>query len=149
MTDLLKHYLQLVGIAKTWAMKHLPGWSEECHRDLLQRHGAVQIEGRISASSMNMPQLGAALDDYERRGWPRNKGVFNKGGEKVKVPEQIGLIIKLWGKIDKAGKVQNGSRQAMLAWCGRQVRRDVPNLDALEAAERQSIIEALKGWLAR
>lgn len=150
MTDLIKHYRQLVGIAKTWAMKNLPGWSDDSHRDILALHGAVAVDGRISASTLNVPQLGAVLDDYERQGWSRNKRVFaDAGGDKVRVPDQIGFIVKLWGKIDKAGKVQNGSRQAMLAWCGRQVGRDVPNLDALEVAERQSIIEALKGWLKR
>lgn len=151
MTDLIKHYRQLVGIAKTWAMKNLTGWSDDSHRDMLQRHGAVEVDGRISASSMNVPQLGAVLDDYERRGWPRNKRVFNGGGTEQarKVPEQIGFIVKLWGKLGKAGKVQNESRQALLAWCGRQVGREVPNLDALTVAERQAAIEALKGWLAR
>lgn len=156
MTELIKHYRQLVGIAKGWAMNNLPGWSEETHRDLLQRHGAVEIDGRISASSMNVPQLGAALDDYERRGWPRNKRVFNGGpstgsgpAEKRKVPERIGFMVRLWGKLGAAGKVENASRQALLAFCARQVGRDVPNLDALTVAECQSITEAMKGWLAR
>src|SRR3989338_8389519 len=76
MSDLIKHYRQLVGIAKGWAMKSLPGWSDDSHRDLLARYGAVEIEGRISASSMNVPQLDAALGDYERRGWSRSKRVF-------------------------------------------------------------------------
>lgn len=151
MSDLIKHYRQLVGIAKTWAMKNLPGWSDDSHRDLLTLHGAVMIDGRISASSLNMPQLNAVLGDYERRGWSRTKRVFNGAGagQSKKVPEQIGFIVKLWGKIGAAGKVQNDSRQALLAWCGRQVKRDVPNLDALSVAERQAAIEALKGWLAR
>lgn len=151
MADLIKHNLQLVGIAKTWALKNLPGWSDDSHRDLLQRHGAVEIEGRISASSMNLPQLGAALDDYERRGWPRTKRVFkNDSGTAKKVPERIALLVKLWGKLGKAGKVDNATRPALLAFCSRQVGgRDVPNLDSLSVAECQAITEALKSWLAR
>jgi hypothetical protein len=150
MSDLTKHYLQLVGIAKGWASKNLPGWSDESHRDLLQRHGAVAIEGRISASSMNMPQLSAALEDYERRGWVRQR-VFNakSGGSAKKVPPRIAFLVRMWGKLGKADKVTSASRQALLAWCARQVGHDVPDLDSLTVAECQSISEAMKGWLAR
>jgi hypothetical protein len=159
MSDLIKHYLQLLGIAKTWASKNLPGWSDEIHRDLLQRHGAVAIEGRISASSMNMPQLAAALEDYERRGWPRQRvfkakdsGSPSTGSvrtEKRDVPPRIAFLVRAWGKLGKAGSVKNSSRQALLAFCARQVGHDVPDLDSLSVTECQSIAEALKGWLAR
>jgi hypothetical protein len=150
-SDLIKHYLQLVGIAKGWASKNLPGWSDESHRDLLQRHGAVAIDGRISASSMNMPQLSAALEDYERRGWPRQKRIFNAkdGGSAKKVPARIAFIVRMWGKLGKAGLVINDSRQGLLAFCARQTGHDVADMDSLTVAECQSIAEALKGWLAR
>ena len=150
MSDLIKHYLQLVGIAKTWASKNLPGWSDESHRDLLQRHGAVAIDGRISASSMNMPQLAAALEDYERRGWPRQRVFKAKDGSSAKkVPAQIAFMVRMWGKLGKADLVKDASRKALLAFCARQVGHDVPDLDSLTVAECQSIAEALKGWLAR
>jgi hypothetical protein len=149
MSDLIKHYLQLVGIAKTWTSKSLPSWSDESHRDLLQRHGAVAIEGRISASSMNMPQLSAALEDYERRGWPRQRVFKAKDGDAKKVPPRIAFMVRLWGKLGKAGAVKNASRQALLAFCARQVGRVVADLDSLTVEECQSISEALKGWLAR
>lgn len=157
MTDLIKHYRQLVGIAKGWAMRNLPGWSDESHRDLLQRHGAVEIDGRISASSMNVPQLGAALDDYERRGWSRNKRVFSGGpstGSRQaqtprSVPPRIAFMVRMWGKLGKAGKVENATRPALLAFCARQAGREVKDLDSLTVAECQQISEALKGWLAR
>lgn len=149
MSDLIKHYRQLVGIAKGWAMKSLPGWSDESHRDLLQRHGAVLLDGKLSASTLNVPQLDAVLCDYERRGWARNRRVFNGGGKAQKVPEQIAHLVRLWGKLGRAGKVEKATRPALLAFCARQVGRDVPNLDALSVAETQKIIEAMKGWLAR
>lgn len=157
MSDLIKHYRQLLGIAKTWAMKSLPGWSEESHRDLIQRHGAVEIEGRISASSMNMPQLSASLEDYERRGWPRQKRVFNgsastssgRTGNARSVPPRIGFMVRLWGRLGKAGKVEHATRPALLAFCARQVGRNVPDLDSLTVVECQQVTEAMKGWLAR
>ncbi len=152
MNDLVKHYRQLVGIAKTWAAKNLPGWCDETHRDLLTRHGAVMIDGRVSASTLNVPQLDAVLDDYERRGWSRQRKVFGAGqGAAAKpVPAGIAHLVRLWGKLGQAGKVANASRPALLAFCARQCQgREVPNLDSLSMAERQAITEALKAWLAR
>jgi hypothetical protein len=158
MSDLIKHYLQLVGIAKTWAMKNLPGWSDESHRDLLARYGAVPLpsplpqagEGaRVSAKTLNVPQLDAVLGDYERRGWDRSKRVFAKDGVNKKVPERIAFIVKLWGKLGTAGELKDTSRKALLAFCVRQVKHEVPDLDSLSVKECQSISEALKGWLAR
>lgn len=149
MSDLNKHYLQLVGIAKSWAMKSLPGWSDESHRDMLQRHGAQLIEGRISASSLNVPQLDAVLGDYERRGWSRTKRVFASNGKAKSVPPRIAFLVRAWGKLGTAGKVANASRPALLAFCARQVAHDVPDLDSLTIAECQSIAEAMKAWLAR
>ncbi|WP_445368822.1 regulatory protein GemA [Methylomonas sp. BW4-1] len=150
MSDLVKHFLKQVGIAKSWAEKTLPGWDDDMHRALLQRHGATMIEGRISAKSMNVPQLAKALDDYVARGWPRRKEwTGNKTATPKTVSPQIGHIVKLWGKLGQAGKVSNASRQALLAFCARQTAHNVPDLDSLSTEECQAIIEAMKGWLGR
>lgn len=149
MTDLVKHYRQLLGIAKNWAEKNLAGWCDDAHRALLARNGAVQIEGRVSASSMNMPQLAAALEDYERRGWPRNKGYAPKGAAQREVPPRIANIVKLWGRLDKAGKLENSNRVALLKFCARQTNRPIGALDDLTVKECQGITEALKSWVAR
>lgn len=151
MSDLIKHYRQLVGIAKGWAIKSLAGWSEETHRDLLARHGAMAVDGRVSASTLNVPQLGAVLDDYERRGWPRTKKVFMSNGQaKAKpVPARIAHLVRLWGKLGQAGKVAKATRPALLAFCARQVGHAVKDLDSLAVDESQAITEALKGWLGR
>lgn len=149
MSDLTKHHLQLVGIAKSWAMKHLPGWSDESHRDLLGTYGGKPVDGKISASTMSVPHLGLVLDAYERRGWPRQKKVFGKGAAAKKVPPQIAHLVRLWGKLGAAGKVTNASRPALLAWCARQVNHEVRDLDSLATEESQKLIEALKGWMGR
>lgn len=147
MSDLVKHLHQLVGIAKGWAGKNLPGWDDDLHRDLLTRHGAKIADGRISASTMTVPQLNAALEDYERRGWPRSRNVFAKGGKTV--PPRIAQIVRLWGKLGQAGKVDNATRPALLAFCGRQLKRDISDLDSLSIKECQLVTESLKGWLGR
>lgn len=155
MTELVKHYRQLLGIAKTWALANIPGWCDETHRDLLARFGACEMDGRISASTMNLAQMGQALEDYERRGWPRqHKFVPGQRGNRQQakakdVPPRIAQIVRMWSKLGQAGKVGNASRPALLAWCGRQVSRQVPDLDSLTATECQKLIEAMKAWFNR
>lgn len=150
MADLLAHYIKLVGIAKTWAEKHLPGWDDDMHRTVLARHGATEHNGHISAKTLNVPQLAGVLDDYAARGWPRRKTYAAAESSRPKVVSpQIGLIVKLWGKLGTAGKIANDSRPALLAFCARQTAHNVPDLDSLTDTERQAIIEALKAWMAR
>ncbi|MDR2188936.1 MAG: regulatory protein GemA [Azonexus sp.] len=149
MSSLAKHLIQLVGIAKTWAMKNLPGWSDDSHRDLLSRHGARRSGDKISALTMTTPMLNAVLADYERRGWPRDRQVFKTGGQRQATPPDIAHIVRLWGKLGEAGKVANASRPALLAFAARQTGRDIGNLDSLLPAERQMLIESLKGWMLR
>lgn len=152
MTDLIKHKRQLLALAKGWASQHLPGWSDDAHRDLIARHGAValpQCPGRVTATSMNSMQLEAALGDYERRGWVRQRRVFSGGGAARTVPPHIAHMVRLWARLGQAAKVQDASRTALLAWVGRQLGRSVPNLDAVSTDEGQRVIEALKAWSAR
>jgi phage gp16-like protein len=153
---MIKHKLQLLGIAKTWACRTLPGWDDQMHRDLLQRHGARALpdtQDRVSARSMNAMQLEAALADYEQRGWSRlhRQHTQKQGATSVTrvVPERIAHLVRLWGRAATAGKVQNGSRSALLRWCERQTMHSVPNLDMLTVAECQKLTEALKGWIGR
>lgn len=149
MTGLAKHLLQLVGIAKGWALKNLPGWSDDSHRDLLALHGARRQGDKMSALTMTVPQLSSVLDDYARRGWPREKKVFKAGADRKATPPDIAHIVRLWGKLGDSGRVDNASRPALLAWCGRQTGHTVPDLDSLTTEERQKLIEALKGWQQR
>lgn len=140
-----------MGIAKGWTEKNLPGWTDDIHRALLERHGAAVINDRISASSLSLPQLGAVLDDYESRGWVRQK-TFRRGdqaGKPKKVSAQIGLMVKLWGKLGDAGKIKKATRSALLSFCARQTAHDVVDLDSLTTEEGQAIIEAIKAMLGR
>lgn len=149
MNNLSKHMLQLVGIAKTWATKHLPGWTEDSHRDLLTRHGARRQGDKVSALTMTVPMLSSVLNDYERRGWPRQKNFSQGKAEAKPVPPRIAHLVRLWGKLGQAGKVAKATRPALLAFCARQMGREVPDLDSLDVGECQAITEALKGWLGR
>lgn len=149
MNDLVKHYRQLLGMARNWAMQNLPGWSEESHRDLLAMHGGQLIEGRISATTMNMPQLNAALDAYERRGWERRRQVFQQGRVVRAVPPRIAKLVRQWALLGEAGKIGNASRAGLLAWCARQAGQRVTRLDDLSPEQCQALTEMLKRWFDR
>lgn len=158
MDTLIKHKMQLLGMAKTWATGALAGWCDDAHRDLIARHGAVALPEdlrRVTARSMNAMQLEAALADYEARGWQRQRRVFApkaghaSTGQAKAVPPHIAHIVRLWARLGQAGKVQTATRPAMLAWVGRQVGRTVPNLDVLSTEQAQAVTEALKAWAAR
>ena len=149
MTDLLTHQRQLLGIAKGWALKNLPGWTDECHRDLIARHGATAVNGRVSASTMTSSQIAAALSDYEARSWPRQRGYRGGSQQPKPIPPRIAHIVRLWGRLGQAGKVDHATRPALLAFCARQTRREVRDLDSLTVAACTAITEALKSWLAR
>lgn len=149
MSGLSKHLLQLVGIAKGWAGKNLPGWSDDSHRDLLALHGARRSGDKVSALTMTVQQLSSVLDDYARRGWPREKKVFKAGEKKQPTPPDIAHIVRLWGRLGDSGRIENASRQALLAWCARQLGHEIADLDSASIEERQKLIEALKGWQRR
>lgn len=146
MAALLTHYCKLAGMAKAWAVKALPGWSDEAHRDLLARHGAKQVDGRTSATTMTAPQLRVLLEDYGRRGWP---GPTSRWHQAKPVPPRIAHIVRLWSRLGQAGKLEQSTRPALLAWCARQLAAPVADLDSLTTAQCQSITEALKAWLVR
>jgi hypothetical protein len=151
MSAFASHQRQLLGIARGWAEKNLPGWSDECHRDLIARHGAKFSPrvGRISALTMTPAQINAALDEYARRGWPRQRAHKHPDGTAATVPPRIGQIVRLWGKLGQAGQIRDVTRGALLAWCARQTRREVSSLDILTVQECQRVTEALKSWLGR
>lgn len=157
MNTLIKHKLQLLGMAKTWGLGALAGWCDEAHRDLIARHGAVALPkdlSRVTASSMNAMQLEAALADYEARGWARQHRVFAaktgpQAGQAKTVPPHIAHIVRLWARLGQAGKVQDASRHALLVWAERQTGQRVPNLDVLSTPQAQQVTEALKAWAAR
>lgn len=146
MQDLIKHYRQLLGMARSWALQNVPGWSDESHRDLLRTHGAQMMDGRISATTMSMPQLGAVLEDYERRGWPRRHRTYQQGRVVRTVPAHIAKIVRLWALLGEGGKIANSSRASLLAWCGRQTGRSISRLDDLTPEQCQAWTEMLKRW---
>lgn len=144
MTKFAKPKLQLIGIAKTWACKSLAGWDDQAHRDLLARHGATEIEGRVSASTLNTKQLLSVLDDYERRGWPRVRKDKPDGRTLAQSPESR-KVRALWLMLHALGQVRDPSEAALAAYVKR-----MSGVDALQWSRNPHVlIESLKSWAMR
>ncbi len=60
---------------------------------------------------------------------------------------QLDLIYGLWNQLYRAGKLRDGSIQGLNAYVKRIV--GVERLEWLTVAQKQKLIEMLKGWLRR
>ncbi len=159
MADLVVHYRRLLGMAKGWAVQHLPGYSEDSHRDLLQRYGATAVADkrgapRISATTMSAAQMQAALNDYERRGWPRQRSDAASQqaptAQRKVLDSKVRMIFALWGKLGSAGQLRNSSRSTLVSWAAKQLGHTLPSdLAKLTDVEKSKLIEQLKIWSNR
>ncbi len=146
-----KHLIQLVAIAKSWAMGHVAGFDDASHRQILARHGAQpkQAGGEPSATTLGISQLNAVLDTYVSLGWERRHGQGAANKPRLVIKADMALLLKLWSRLATADKVHNNERSALLAWISREMGREVKRLDDLTVIERQRLIEQQKQWLAR
>lgn len=142
---MLSQKIKLLAIAKNWALKSLSGWSDLSHRDLIARHGATAIDGRVSSKSMTEKQINAALDDYHSRGWPR---VSKRGQSRTMDTSPTSKKIRaLWLDLHSLGAVRNPAESALIAYVKRQT--GVAALQWLNDAQASRLIESLKAWQKR
>ena len=141
----MNHKVKLLAIANSWALKNLPGWHDPSHRDLLTRHGARLVDGRISSKTMTDKELAAALDDYHARGWPRvGKRVQTRTMDTSPTSKKIRA---LWLDLHGLGAVRNPAESALIAYVKRQT--GVSALQWLNEHQTERVIESLKAWQKR
>lgn len=143
----------VLGIAASWAKQHLPGWTDDSHRDLLARHGATEVEGRVSAKTLSAAGIEAALSDYEQRGWPRRRG--NQDGasstRRVVKPadKQVAMMQAIWLQLGQAGVLERPGKDGLLHFASKVTGKDVMRLEDLGMADRGNLINQLKAWQSR
>ena len=108
---------------------------EDGYRAVLRRVTGHESAGRCSDS-----QLGAVLDEFQRLGWTAAKR-HPRPSEKP----HVRLIWALWAEL--RGRLRDPSPAALRSFVRRQT--GVADPEWLDAAEANSVIEALKAWLAR
>ena len=93
MSDLIKHYRQLVGIAKGWAVKSLAGWSEETHRDLLTRHG---ITGELDFMSIDIDSTDTSVTVTRTRSHVAPAKLFDL----MSIEDRLGIVLTAGFEMD-------------------------------------------------
>lgn len=124
------------------------GLGEDAYRALLEG-----VAGVSSAAALDAAGRRAVLATLRKLGWqPRVKGSPSPNpyvpspGEAPAMP-QARKILALWGALERAGKLRNGSPQALRRFVTRTT--GVEALEWLTARQANTVIEALKSWLAR
>jgi len=118
---------------------------EDTYRKFLQQHGAKNKGDRISASTMKLGELVAAVADMEKMGFKRTrKSAINVNNWRK---PRLNKITALWCTLADAGVVRNRSEMAMHDFCSKQMKSD--KLQWASAGDLNKCIEALKGMAKR
>ncbi len=135
-----KRLYTVLQVGNTWLAKNKAGWSEECYRDLLARHGAEQIKGKYSATTMTLTQLEQAHREMKDMGFkPKRKKPADGKGSNWRKP-RIAKLNAMWIAMHEAGVVENRSQEAMQKWCENQV----PDLTKLQWAKTGQLNKAVE-----
>lgn len=134
------------------------GLSEPEYRDLL-----VAATGKNTSSIMSPAELGLVIEAMVKAGFkpvfkgaprasdPKSGDRFSGGSDAQEVKKSarkvVRLIFGLWSELGARGIVENGSREALLAFVKRQTGIDHP--DWLDNKQASSVVEALKAMLNR
>lgn len=114
---------------------------EADYRELLRRHGAQEKAGKVSATTMPIGGLAAAVMELRQKGFkPRNPK------RDWRTP-RIELIRALWHALADAGVVRKRDEAAMQRWCARITKK--ARLEWSDSRGLSQCIEGLKDWAHR
>ncbi len=133
-------YYQLLAVGKRELCM-----SDDAYRQLLARHGATDVEGRISATTLPLPTLSHVVDEMVRLGFRPKRTAVSRIADWRK--PRIAKITRLWNVLADAGVVRQPGEAAMTKWCARLT--GVARLDWATSRKLNDCIEALKDWARR
>lgn len=121
------------------------GLDEDAYRAML-----VRVTGAASLRQMSDRQKQAVIEELKRKGFR-----IRSGGKALPLSTKpyIRMIHALWKSCHRAGAIENGSREALRAFCKRFVAHGDDKIavdpDMLTHAQATPIIKALKEMEAR
>jgi phage gp16-like protein len=116
--------------------------ADEDYRYLLARHGATERDGKISATTMDIPSLSAALDEMRKKGFtPQGKTLANAADWRK---PRIAKITAIWCALADAGVIKNRGEASMIKFCARITGK--PRLEWAQAKDLSACIQALRAW---
>lgn len=121
-----------VHAAKSWLKL-----DDDTYRAAVARFAA----GKTSSKDCSVAELQALMDHFHASGFPR------PGGKTFKpLSARQKKMYALWCALADAGRVQERSMRALLAWIEGQTENRVKRLDWLTPAQELTLIESLKKW---
>lgn len=128
--------IQLIHVGKTQL-----GLDDELYREVLE-----STTGKTSSKLLTVQQLEAVLDRMKQLGFEVE--TKNKSGVKNLADDaQSKLIRHLWLQLHEAGKIRNGSEQALAKFVENRV--GVSALQFLSSHHAGMIIDHLRQWCKR
>lgn len=134
-------------LAKIHIAKKELGLTDEVYRDILR----AQFR-RDSSAKLTPGQAFALLAHFKKLGW-KQRSQSKLPGMEIPPDGQSKKIQALWITLHQAGKVRDGSDQALMAFVKRMTKTAThPGKDHLrfcDNGDKWKIIEALKDWAKR
>lgn len=123
------------------------GMGEDDYRAFLAGQGATAQAGRVSATTLSVPQLAAAVEAMRALGFEpvSRRGSVARIGDWRRA--RVKKITALWCALADAGVVRDRSEAAMVKWCSGVTR--VARLEWANSAQLNLCIEGLKRWADR
>lgn len=125
-------------LAKVHIAKKELALADADYRELLAR-----LTGKSSSAHCSETELDQVLKEFRRLGWkPRTNGAVKKSGK-----PHVRKVYALWGELERAGALRDGSRRALQAFVERQT--GVASPEWLTAPQANLVTEGLKAMLRR
>lgn len=128
-------------LAKVHIAKKELALAEDDYRALL-----VRITGKASSRDCSEGELDRLLSEFKRLGWKPKTNSAASGTKKSGKPH-VRKVYALWGELDRAGALHDGSRGALQSFVLRQTGVSSP--EWLTATQANQVTEGLKAMLRR
>lgn len=122
------------------------GLDEDTYRAILEAHGAAEVDGRPSATTLSVVKLEEVLEHLKRLGFRPTRQRPTATTADWRQP-RIDKIVALWCALADAGVVRDRSERAMLQWCARLTRK--ARLQWASTSDLNACVEGLKSWAQR
>lgn len=132
-------YYQLLQVAKRDLR-----WDEDTYRNFLRDHGAREIDGKVSATTMTTAELVAAVEVLKRLGFqPKPKRTVSPDWRTPRIKKAYAI----WCALHAAGVVRDRGFVAFERWSMRLT--GTAKLEWSTSGALNQVIEGLRSWAAR
>ncbi len=136
--DPRRRYYTLLSVGK----KAL-SWDDDTYRAFLRDHGASDVDGRTSATTMAIGDLIKAVDDMRDLGFRPTRKPRQEDWRTLRIKKAYAL----WCALYDGGAVRDKRFVAFERWSATQTR--TAKLEWADSSALNRVIEGLKSWAGR